>query len=247
MDDKTPIRQSQRARIVEVAARLLQAGGAAALTTRGVAQAAGVQAPTIYRLFGDKDGLLEAVAEHVMTEYVSAKAAVVAAAAANEVDPLDDLRMGWITQIEFGIANPALFALLSDPQRGQSSPAAKSGRLVLEARVRRVAAIGRLRVTEHRAVQLISAAGVGAVIVSLSSPAGQRDPGLGAAMYDAVLGQILTDAPEPADSGPLPTTVAFRAVAPRLDMLSDAERRLLADWLDRAVAAMSSDAEGAGA
>jgi hypothetical protein len=31
------------------------------------------------------------------------------------------------------------------------------------------------------------------------------------------------------------TAVAFRAIAPRLDMLSEAERRLLAEWLDRAL------------
>ena len=33
------------------------------------------------------------------------------------------------------------------------------------------------------------------------------------------------------------TAVAFRAVAPRLDMLSDAERLLLTEWLDRAITA----------
>ena len=47
---------------------------AAAVTTRAVADAAGVQAPTLYRLFGDKDGLMEAVAEHVMAAFVHAKA-----------------------------------------------------------------------------------------------------------------------------------------------------------------------------
>ncbi|MEO7377922.1 MAG: helix-turn-helix domain-containing protein, partial [Nakamurella sp.] len=234
MDDTSP-RQDQRARITEVAARLLQEEGATALTTRGVAQAAGVQAPTIYRLFGDKDGLLEAVAEHVMTAHVSAKLAVVAAATAHDIDPLDDLKTGWMTQIEFGIAHPALFTLMSDPQRGQRSAAVASGRRVLEARVQRVAAAGRLRVTEQRAVQLISAAGVGTVVVSLSSPVGKRDAGLATAMYEAVLGQILTDAPAPADAGPFSTAVAFRALAPRLDVLSDAERRLLAEWLDRVV------------
>ena len=62
-----------RASIVEAAARLLHEEGARAVTTRGVAQAAGVQAPTIYRLFGDKDGLVQAVAEHVMATYVAAK------------------------------------------------------------------------------------------------------------------------------------------------------------------------------
>ena len=245
MNNTAPTQHSQRSRIVEVAATMLRADGATALTTRGVAQAAGVQAPTIYRLFGDKDGLLEAVAEHVMTRYVSAKAADVAAAAAKEVDPLDDLRAGWTAQIEFGIANPALFALMSDPQRAQSSPAVASGRRVLEARVRRVAATGRLRVPEHVAVQLISAAGVGTVTIALSIPAAERDPGLAAALYDAVLRQILTDAAAPTDTGPLPTTVAFRTVVPGLDMLSDAERHLLTDWLDRAVAALSLDRRSA--
>ncbi|MDQ2795770.1 MAG: TetR/AcrR family transcriptional regulator, partial [Actinomycetota bacterium] len=47
--------------MIDVAARLLQEEGPAAVTTRGVALAAGVQAPAVYRLFGDKDGLLEAV------------------------------------------------------------------------------------------------------------------------------------------------------------------------------------------
>jgi AcrR family transcriptional regulator len=36
--------------------------GRRAVTTRAVAAGAGVQAPTIYRLFGDKDGLLDALA-----------------------------------------------------------------------------------------------------------------------------------------------------------------------------------------
>jgi len=61
-----------RARIIDAAARLLQEQGPTAVTTHGVAQAAGVQAPAIYRLFGDKNGLPEAVAEHVMATYVSA-------------------------------------------------------------------------------------------------------------------------------------------------------------------------------
>jgi len=55
-------------------------------------------------------------------------------------------------------------------------------------------------------------------------------------MYEAVLRQILTDAPERATSGSSATAVAFRAIAPHLDMLSDAERQLLAEWLDRAIA-----------
>ena len=217
-----------RSRIVDVAARLLHEHGAAAVTTRGVAEGAGVAAPAIYRLFGDKDGLLDAVAEHVMAVHVAAKAA---AASAEDVDPLDDLRAGWQTQIDFGLANPAIFRLLSDPDR--HSPAAQAGRRVLESRVHRVAVAGRLRVGEHRAVDLIHAAGTGAVLTLLSTPPEHRDPGLAASMFEAVLRQILTDPPERRDGGTVATAVALRALAPHLDVLSDAERRLLAEWLDR--------------
>ncbi len=231
-------RRDTRSKIVDVAARLLREQGPAAVTTRGVAEAAGVQAPTIYRLFGDKDGLLDAVAEHVMATFVSAKEAVVAAASADNVDPLEDLRAGWDTQIDFGVANPALFRLLSDPGRVQNSLAARSGRRVLEARVHRVAMAGRLRVSEQRAVDLIQAAGIGAIHTLLATPPGPRDRGLADDMYQAVLRQILTDIADRADNGPLAAAVALRAIAPRLDMLTDPERQLLTEWLDRAIDAL---------
>jgi len=236
--EPTSSRADTRSRIVAAAARLLQEEGPAAVTTRRVADAAGVQAPTLYRLFGDKDGLLEAVAEHVLAGFVAAKAAVVAAAAATDVHPLDDLRAGWELQIDFGLTNPALFRLLSDPDRALHSPALRSGRRVLERRVRRVALTGRLRVSEQRAVGLIQAAGTGVLQTLLSTPPEDRDPDLADAMYEAVLTQVLTDAPERVDDRPTATAVAFRAVVPRLTMLSAAERQLLADWLDRSIDAL---------
>ncbi|MEF2978897.1 TetR/AcrR family transcriptional regulator [Subtercola sp. YIM 133946] len=226
-------RAETRTRIVEAAATLLREHGPAAVTTRRVAETAGVQAPTIYRLLGDKDGLLEAVAEHVMATFVSAKAAIVEAASAQNVDPLDDLHAGWQSQIEFGLANPALFRLLSDPSRINASPAAASGRHVLESRVHRIAEAGRLRVSEQRAVGLIQAAGSGAIQTMLTTPPEQQDAALADAVYEAVLAQILTDAPAPADSRRLAATVAFRAIVPSLDVLSEAEQNLMLDWLDR--------------
>jgi AcrR family transcriptional regulator len=226
-----------RSRIVEVAARLLRDEGPAALTTRGVAFGAGVQAPAIYRLFGDKDGLLEAVAEHVMSSFVSDKSAVVAEAADADVDPLDDLRAGWRSQIAFGVENPVLFELLSNPVRVRNSAAARAGRRVLESRVHRVAVAGRLRVSEDRAVGIIQAAGIGAIMTLLATPSESRDAGLPDAMYDAVLSQILTDAPGRADDSSLATIVAFRAIAPQLPTLSSGERQVLIEWLDRETAA----------
>jgi AcrR family transcriptional regulator len=237
MIEATSSRSDTRSRIIEVTARLLHEHGPAAVTTRRVAEQAGVQPPAIYRLFGDKDGLLDAVAEHVMATYVSAKAAIVDAAVAADVDPLDDLRAGWETQIDFGLANPTLYVLLSDPGRALRSPAAQSGKRVLESRVHRVALTGRLRVSEQRAVDLIHAAGTGAVLTLLSTPSEQRDPGLADDLFDAVLRRIVVDAPQLPENEPTASAVALRAIAPQLDMLSDAERLLLGEWLDRAIGA----------
>jgi AcrR family transcriptional regulator len=214
---------------VQCAAQLLREQGASAVTTRAVAQAAGMQAPTIYRFFQDKDALLDAVAEHVFATYAAGKTLV-----QDSGDPIADLRAGWDTHIGFGLANAALFDLLTDPSRGARSPAAAAGLEVLRARVHRVAAIGRLRVPERRAVELIHAAGTGTVLTLLSTPPAHRDPDLADAMYEAVMRSILTDVPTlPADSATA-AAVAFRAVAPKLTMLTDAERALLSQWLDRA-------------
>jgi AcrR family transcriptional regulator len=222
-------RNETRARIVEVAAQLLRDKGAPAVTTRAVAQAAGMQAPTIYRFFEDKDALLDAVAEHVFATYVAGKTL-----AQDSSDPVADLRAGWDMHIGFGLANPALFGLLADPGRGARSSATAAGLDVLRVRVRRVAAAGRLRVAERRATELIHAAGTGVVLTLLSSPPEERDPDLPDAMYEAVLRTILTGVPAlPADSTTA-VAVAFRAVAPNLPMLTDTERALLSEWLDRA-------------
>jgi AcrR family transcriptional regulator len=154
----TDPRAGTRDRLVEVAADLLRTDGRAAVTTRAVAEAAGVQAPTIYRLFGDKEGLLDAVAETEMTRFAAQKAVVIRAAAEGEAGAVDDLRAGWDATIAFALDNPELYALMSDPARGQGSPAVRAGVALLEERVHRVALAGRLRVAEPLAVQLIHAA-----------------------------------------------------------------------------------------
>ena len=174
-----------RSAIIDAAARLLREQGAAALTTRGVAEAAGVQPPTLYRLFGDKDGLIDAVAEHVMATYVAAKSEPI------DPDPVTDLRAAWRMHNDFGLANPELYTLLN--RRGTNSPATIAGIEVLRARVRRLATAGVLKVSEERALELIHAAGSGTVLALLSSPPEQRDPGLADAMLEAVLAAILTD------------------------------------------------------
>lgn len=224
------VRTRSRTAIVDAAARLLRSGGADAVTTRAVAAEAGVQAPTIFRIFGDKDGLLDAVADHVMAMYVAGKARTV-----DDGDPVAALRAGWDQHIDFCLTNPALFLLLMDPRRGARSPADADGREVLRGRVRRVAAAGRLRVSEQRAVDLLQAAGTGVLLLLVPRPPAHRDLGLADTAYAAVSREIVTDAPVVPAGDTTAAAVALRGSGPALDVLSGAEAALFTEWLDRII------------
>jgi AcrR family transcriptional regulator len=215
---------------VDAAARVLHDKGAQAVTTRAVAHAAGVQAPTIYRLFGDKDGLIDAVAEHVMATYVAAKSAETAQC---DDDPVADLRRGWHMHVQFGLANPELYALLNTPGRVFRSPATTAGIDVLRARVRRIAAAGLLRVDEQRALDMIHAAGAGAVLTLLNTPAHERDLSLAEAMFEAVTSTILDTEPVVRDPAMSTVAIMFATLVPDLPALTEAERTLLAEWVTR--------------
>jgi AcrR family transcriptional regulator len=222
-------RDRTRAQLVEVAAELLATQGPDAVTTRSVALAAGVQAPTIYRLFGDKNGLLDAVVEHGFASYLARKHPVSA-----DSDPVEGLRAGWELHVGFGLANPELFRLMHTTLRTQDGRAiAAAGAGVLRARVHRVAEAGRLRVTERRAVDLISAVGTGVVFTLTGQAENERDGTFADTAWEAVCAAILTDAGAAAVTGPAAAAVTLRAALPDLTALTAAERALLGDWLDR--------------
>ncbi|MFI5864036.1 TetR/AcrR family transcriptional regulator [Streptomyces sp. NPDC051546] len=222
-------RDAVRSRLVDVAAHLLATEGPDAVTTRSVALAAGVQPPMIYRLFGDKNGLLGAVAEHGFMSYVAQKPPVDA-----DDDPLRGLRAGWELHIGFGLANPALFRLMNTPLRTpDGEAAAQSGFAVLRRRVTRLARAGLLRVPEQRAVDLIRSAGTGIVFTLIDQPEDERDPALADLAWEAVCTAILVGTPAAAPAGPAAAAVTLRAALPELTQLTPNERALLGDWLDR--------------
>jgi len=217
-----------RARILAAAAELIATGGRDAATTRAVAAAAGVQAPTIYRLFGDKRGLLDAVAERGLTGYMAEKAV-----RSPHPDPVQDLRDGWDMHIAFGLAHPGLFAIMSgDPHPRPLSPAMTSGLEVLRRRMRNLALAGRLRMSEERAIALVQAMGVGTVLQLLSTPEERRDPGLSVAAREAVVAAI-TGEPTNASPGPSGAAAALRGSLDQSSVLSAGERHLLEELLDR--------------
>lgn len=225
-------RDEARAHIVAAAAKLLADGGRDAVTTRAVTAAAGVQAPTIYRLFGDKAGLLDAVAEHGFAAYLAEKVPP-----AGHGDPVEALRAGWDLHVGFGLANPALYSLMyGQPRPGSVSPAAETAFGVLRAHVLQIARAGRLRVGEEHAVQIVHASGSGTVLAMLALPEDRRDPAVSVLAREACLAAITTDVAPPAAPGPVGAAVALRAAVPDLTALTPAERGLLGEWLDRIAA-----------
>jgi AcrR family transcriptional regulator len=223
-------------RIVSEATRLLAAGGREAVSTRAVAAAAGVQAPTIYRLFGDKQGLLDAVTERGYADYVADKLT-----RSTSDDPVEDLRRGWRLHLEFAIAHPALYVLMTEPRPGDHDAAVNAGLDHLRAIFRRIAAQGRLAVPEEQALLLFRAGGHGATLMVLEAP--DRAEALAAAerICDATIGALATDAPVTTAPGPAGAAIALRAQVDTVTALNDAERALLVDWLDRIAASEPED------
>ena len=216
-----------RSRIVAAAAALIASGGRDAATTRSVAAAAGVQAPTIYRLFGDKNGLLEAVARHGLAAYVAQKAV-----REPHSDPAQELRDGWHLHVEFGLAHPGLFAIMAGDPR-PLSPAAAAGLAVLGRRVKNIALAGRLRVSEARAVGLVESAGLGTILTLLRQPEDQRDLGLSDTALEAVIAAITGESVGTTDSEPRIAAAALRAAIDQTNVLTDGERHLMDELLNR--------------
>ena len=229
-------RAGTRERIVRAAAGLLAEGGREAVSKRSVAAAAGVQGPTIYRIFGDMRGLLEEVASFGFNEYLREKAS-----REPVENPVEDLRRAWDLHVGFGLDNPAIFTLMyGDPRPDEETAADRESFGVLVGMVSRVAEAGRLRVGVERAARMVRAASTGVVLSLIAVEEEDRDPGLSEAIRESTLAAVTTDAapgPETGQAGHdrVPDrAVALKAVLPEVPAgFMPSESALLCDWLDR--------------
>jgi AcrR family transcriptional regulator len=214
-----------RERIVRAAVELLSKGGRAAVSTRAVSAAAAVQAPAIYRLFGDMQGLLDEAARSILADYVRDKAK-----RRPSQDPNADFRRGWDEHIAFGVANPGAYSILYGG--AEESAAGRDGLAILEALLGRMAEAGRLRMNVSDAARLVHAGGKGVVFSLITTP----DPRLSETMREAVLAAI-SEVPGKATRATrrvAPRAIALRAVLPEAsNTLSAGERQLLDEWLGR--------------
>ncbi len=220
-------------RIVRAAAALLAEGGRDAVSTRTVSQAAGVQTPTIYRLFGDMRGLFDAVASYGFAEYLATTMLP-----EGPVDPLDELRRGYDMHVEFGLTNPGIYKLMyGSPSPGVQAEFMRDTLRTLEQRVENVARAGLLRVSIEEAVLMMHSVASGVTMTLLGLFPEQRDLSIIETSREATIAAMTVPGTEVLQSPRDPVAEGAITIDAHLDglqdVLSDGERALLAELLAR--------------
>ncbi|MGW2723527.1 TetR/AcrR family transcriptional regulator [Streptomyces sp. NPDC001492] len=223
-----------REKILEAATDLLAKAPVADVSTRAVCEAAGVGAPMLYRLFGDKAGLLAAVVDRGFEEYLASKRA-----ARPSDDPVADLRSGWDNHMRFALEHPNHYRLMYSPELTAPPAAAQEAHALLHGILERCAAAGRLTVPPALATQMIMSANVGAALSMLTRPEQYPDAQFAERLRDSVLDSLTRPAGpgEPGEpDGAVPVaaaTLAARLRAAQSPVFTPAESALLEQWLDK--------------
>ncbi|MGW1349662.1 TetR/AcrR family transcriptional regulator [Streptomyces sp. NPDC002409] len=185
-----------RERILQATAELLATKAASAISTRAICDLAGVGMPEIYRQFGDKQGLLTAVADVGFERFLANKRR-------NPLtdDPVADLRAAWDSHVAFALRNPHLYRLMFTPATEPGPRAIEDAQALLLAAVERCRDAGRLRTTPELAGRSILSANVGVCLMALSFPESFGGPDVSQSVRDAVIGKVTGDEREDARVG----------------------------------------------
>jgi AcrR family transcriptional regulator len=219
--------------MLEAAEELLDASPDRDIATRAVCEAVGVGAPVLYRLFGDKNGLLSALVDYGFDRYLATKRA-----ARPSDDPVADLRNGWDTHVEFAKSHPAVYRLMFSPSFATVPSAAEEAMRLLREVLDRCAAAGRLRVETGVAAQMIMSANIGVALNLVTQPENYPDPELSRRVRDAVHAAVLVpDGPAVHAGGDEASLVVAALqlaaiVRDRGSELGEPETALLLHWLD---------------
>lgn len=222
------------------ASELLSQSASGGISTRAVCDAAGTSQPVLYRLFGDKEGLLSAVVDHVWDQYLSMKRA-----ADKSGDPLDDLYSGWDSHVAFALDHPHAYRLLFGTPLSVPAEAGQEAMRLLQDNLDRLAAQGRLTVTPEEAARIVMAANTGIALSLILRGHQYPDKKISTAMRDTVYRSLLSDAGASAEEqAPVIAATTIRAALtqpPTEELFTRSEAALLSEWLkriqDRATAA----------
>lgn len=215
-----------RSRVLDAASRLLAEGGPSVVSTRAVSAAAGVHAPALYRLFGDKNELMDAVAAHALDGYLASKTAM-----ERSPDPVENLRRGFVLHVGFGLENPDAYAAIFASRRtGPPSEAEERAETILRRLIHAIAEAGLLAVPEDDAVRLVHTVGRGSIFTL--TPEDDVDAHVERA-FGMLCGTIIRAGGPVADDPIAGAATTLRASLDDLAVLSPAERALMGEWLAR--------------
>lgn len=225
----TEKQDQNRSRILDVTESLLKSIGRDAIAIRAVADEANVQLPTIYRLFGDKAGLLDAVAERGFTRYMA-----IDPEQRESLEPIEQLRHGWDIHVRFGLEHPELYGLMyAESHSRKVTPAAQIALDGLNALIGRLAAAGSLKVSQEEATFVAFASASGAVLSTYFLPGSLHDPAYFANIRESMISAITTEA-NSHDGEPIANAaITLGGNVDRLKVLSPNEQNLLHEWLNR--------------
>jgi AcrR family transcriptional regulator len=159
-----------REEILTAAWQMVRTEGLAGLSLRDLAQQVGMRAPSLYSYFGSKHAIYDAMFAQGARDYLDGQAAV-----ALTGDALLDLKNGLHFFIGFCTQDPSRYQLLFQRTIPGFEPSAESFAVAvagLEAMRERLARLG---VTDPRALDLLTAIGIGLTDQQISNdPGGDR-------------------------------------------------------------------------
>lgn len=232
--------------ILSSAAKLLAESPSGDVSTRAVCEAAGITQPVLYRLFGDKDGLLSATVDFVWDQYLAMKRA-----ATPSEDPLQDLERGWDSHVAFAREHPHAYRLLFGTALSAPPEAGPEAMRLLLANLDRLAQQGRLRLPPTDAAKLVMAANSGIALALILRPGEYASTSLSEMMRDLIYRSLLVEGErrEGQDAsratrthGEGTTNTAAKTAAITLQaglagqlggIYTHGERSLFDEWLDR--------------
>ncbi len=229
-----------RNRILDVTESLLRSVGRDSITIRAVADEAAVQLPTIYRLFVDKAGLLDAVAERGFVRYMAIESDL-----RESQEPVEQLRRGWDIHVRFGLENPELYDLMYAESHGR--PATGAARIALEgleSLIDRLAASGSLKVGREQATFIAFSSAAGTVLASYFLPKALHDPANMARIRESMIASITTAATAQGDALIANAAATLGGNLDRLAALTRNEKGLLQEWLGRVLSPPTPPASG---
>ena len=184
-----------REEIIRATAELLAASETGDVSTREICERAGIQAPTLYRQFGDKDRLIATVVDEAFSRHLDPKRVP-----APDADPVQVVRDDWDAHTAWALEHPVFYRLIFSPFVS-GSRAAADAHAFLQRDLERAAAVGLLTVSASVAAQMILSANVGACLMIINRGAEFDDPSLSGRLRDAIHAQVFGDSVFTAPTG----------------------------------------------